>query len=146
MEFGTMIDWETKWNLGLWLIDLIGKVNWSRELGIIPRKRSMISSPIFTLDIGEQHHNLRGCCFHGNGFFCVFALVGQLLAGACLTFQDTLPILVHLQLQNHHLGWMNADMNRSCFRVSAPGRSVQKLRRATNISGRPRGVLGIVFN
>lgn len=56
-----------------------------------------------------------GCCFHGggSGFFCVFAL---LLAESSQTslgtsVQDSLTILVHLELDDQELWRVDADIN-----------------------------------
>merc|ERR1711872_201374 len=51
-------------------------------------------------------------CFHG--FLCVFALVGQSLdPRQCFALQDSLPVLVHLQLDNDRLGWVDAHIDCS---------------------------------
>jgi hypothetical protein len=64
--------------------------------------------------LNTKKGNLR-CCFHwgGSGLFCVLALVfaesSQTSLGA--TVQDSLAILVHLELDDQQLRWMNSDVD-----------------------------------
>merc|ERR1719328_383358 len=64
----------------------------------------------------SQKYMTRKLRFHSSGsLFCVFALV---LAGSFSTtfssaVDDLLAILVHLQLDDANLGWVNTDINGS---------------------------------